>query len=101
MLITKELENVKKLKSVGFTNEQAETLADVIGQSHIDGQQNLKEFINNKFDSFSKELRSEMKLSMSEPEARSKSSQSGLLIIYLAIIAGFISIALATEKLLW
>lgn len=81
MLITKELE------SIGFTNEQSETLADVIEQSHIDGQQSLKEFINNKFDNFSREIRNEMKLSISELETRLKSSQPELRIKYSATIA--------------
>ena len=115
MPITKELDNLKKLKSVGFTNEQAEILADVIEQSHIDGQQSLKDFIhneitglelrvNNKIDklgSLQPEMESRLKLSQSEMEVRLKTSQTDLLIKYSAIIAGFISIALSTVKLLW
>lgn len=90
MPITKELSNIKKLEAVGFPHEQAEALADIIEQSHIDGQQSLKEFI-----------RSELKLSMSEMEARLRASQSDLLIKYSAIVAGFITMALTIAKLLW
>lgn len=56
MPITKELENLRKFESAGFTHEQAETLTDVIEQSHVNGQQSLKDFINDKFE----ELRAEM-----------------------------------------
>lgn len=47
MPITSELDNLKKLESVGFSHEQAETLADVIEKSHVDSQESLKEFIHN------------------------------------------------------
>ncbi|MCF6148577.1 MAG: hypothetical protein E3K37_07955 [Candidatus Kuenenia sp.] len=97
MPITKELKNLKKPEAVGFLHEQAETLADVIEESHIDGQQNLKDFIRSEISNL--ELR--MKTSQSEMETRRKTSQADLLIKYSAIIVGFISIALATAKLLW
>jgi archaellum component FlaC len=45
--LTSELDNLKKLESVGFSHEQAETLADVIEKSHVDSQESLKEFIRN------------------------------------------------------
>lgn len=61
MPITKELENLRKFESVGFTHEQAETLADVIELSHTDGQQNLMESIHNVIDDLWKELRGEFK----------------------------------------
>ena len=47
MPITSELDNLKKLESVGFSHEQAETLADVIEKSHTDSQASLKEFFCN------------------------------------------------------
>lgn len=47
MPITSELDNLKKLESVGFSHEQAETLADVIEKSHVDSQEGLKEFFHN------------------------------------------------------
>ena len=47
MSITRELDNLKKIESVGFSHEQAETLADVIEKSHVDSQESLKEFIHN------------------------------------------------------
>ena len=48
MPITKELDNIRKFESVGFSHQQAETLADVIEKSHIDSQQDLKSFISEK-----------------------------------------------------
>ncbi len=47
MPITSELDNLKKLESVGFDHKQAETLADVIEKSHVESQESLKEFIRN------------------------------------------------------
>ena len=47
MPITEELNNIRKLESVGFSHEQAETLADVIEKAQVDGQESLKEFIHN------------------------------------------------------
>ncbi len=97
MPITKELSNIKKLEAVGFPHEQAEVPANIIEQSHVDGQQSLKEFIRNELKLSTSELRS----SMSEMEARLMASQSDLLIKYSAIVAGFITMALAIAKLLW
>lgn len=86
MPITKELSNIKKLEAVGFPHEQAEALTDIIEQSHVDGQQSLKEFIHNESTNL---------------ELRIKASQADLLIRFSAITAGFISAALAIAKLLW
>lgn len=90
MPITKELENIRKLESVGFTHEQAETLADVIEKSHVDSQENLKEFINKKFDDVGKELTS--------LELRIKASHTDLLMKIFGIIVGCTSIAIAIMK---
>ncbi|MCR4291566.1 MAG: hypothetical protein NUV76_01670 [Candidatus Kuenenia sp.] len=49
MPITKELENIRKFESVGFTHDQAEILTETLEQSHVNGQQNLKDFLNIKF----------------------------------------------------
>ena len=46
MPITKELENIRKFESVGFTHDQAEVLTETLEQSHVNGQQNLKDFRN-------------------------------------------------------
>ncbi|MCL4728151.1 hypothetical protein [Candidatus Kuenenia stuttgartiensis] len=46
MPITKELSNIRKLEAVGFPHEQAEVLTDIIEESHVDGQQSLKDFIS-------------------------------------------------------
>lgn len=49
MPITKELDNIRKFESVGFTHDQAEVLTETLEQSHVNGQQNLKDFLNIKF----------------------------------------------------
>ncbi|SOH02810.1 MULTISPECIES: hypothetical protein [Candidatus Kuenenia] len=85
MPITKELENIRKFESVGFTHAQAEILAETIEQSHIDGQKDLKEFINEKLDKL---------------ELRIKASHADLLMKIFAIVAGCTSIAVAVSKLL-
>lgn len=85
MPITKELENIRKFESVGFSHEQAEILAETLGQSHVDGRQDLKEFINEKIDKL---------------ELRIKASHTDLLMKIFAIVAGCTSIALAFSKLL-
>lgn len=96
MPITKELDNIRKFESVGFTHEQAEILADVIEQSHVDSQQGLKEFIHKEIDDFRKEVRNEI----NSLELRMKASQTDLLIKIFAIVAGCTSIAVAVSKLL-
>ena len=83
MPITKELENIRKFESVGFTHEQAETLVETLEQSHVDGQQDLKEFINDKIDKL---------------ELRIKASHTDLLMKIFAIIVGCTSIAIAISK---
>ncbi|MGR3317109.1 MAG: hypothetical protein ACUZ8O_01325 [Candidatus Anammoxibacter sp.] len=56
MPITEELKNVKEFESVGFSHEQAETLADVIEQSHAQSHESLKEFIRNEFEKQTKDI---------------------------------------------
>ena len=85
MPITKELVNIRKFESVGFTHEQAEILAETLEQSHVDGRQDLKEFINEKIDKL---------------ELRIKASHADLLMKIFAIIAGCTSIGIAVLKLL-
>lgn len=85
MPITKELDNIRKFESAGFSHEQAEILTDVIEQSHVNGQQTLKEFIHNELSSL---------------ELRMKASQTDLLVKIFAIVAGCTSIAVAVSKLL-
>jgi len=90
MPITKELENIRKFESVGFSHEQAETLTDVIENALVDSHQSLKEFINKKFDDAGKEL--------INLELRIKASHTDLLIKILAITAGCTSIGIAISK---
>lgn len=83
MPITKELENIRKFESVGFTHEQAEILAETLEKSHVDAQQDLKEFINDKIDKL---------------ELRIKASHTDLLMKIFGIVAGCTSIAIAISK---
>ena len=92
MPITKELQNIKKFESVGFTHEQSEILTDVIEQSHVDSQQDLKEFINKKFDDVGKELTNLV--------LRIKASHADLLMKIFGIVVGCTSIAIAISKFL-
>ncbi len=108
MPITKELENLRKFESVGFTHEQADTLADVIEQSHVNGQQSFKEFMGSQFkdlrtelDNKFRDIRNEIKDVRNEivsSELRIKASHTDLLIKILAITAGCTSIGVAISK---
>ncbi|MCR4291395.1 MAG: hypothetical protein NUV76_00810 [Candidatus Kuenenia sp.] len=117
MPITKELSNIRKLEAVGFPHEQAEVLTDIIEESHVDGQQSLKDFIgkmhedtnrqfdeiNKRFDGVNKqfdEFRKEMHTEMTTLEWRIKASHSDLLMKIFAIVAGCTSIAVAVAKIL-
>ncbi|HJW85495.1 MAG TPA: hypothetical protein VJ440_02555 [Candidatus Brocadiaceae bacterium] len=88
MPITKELENLRKFESVGFTHEQSEVLTDVIEQSHVNGQQDLKEFIRNELD-----------LKINRLEIRILESQRDLLIKFITIVTAIVGIATAIIKL--
>lgn len=124
MPITRELDNLKKLESVGFSHEQAETLADVIEKSHVDSQESLKEFIHNEISGIHKELgneisslrselgneisglRSEMKILHSEMKSlrsdiicEMNKELKDLLIKIFGIIVGTVGIAVTILKL--
>ena len=90
MPITKELENLRKFESVGFTHEQSEVLTDVIENAIVDNQQSLKEFIGKKFDDAAKEL--------INLELRIKVSHTDLLVKILAIAAGCTTIGIAISR---
>lgn len=110
MPITKELDNLRMFESAGFTHEQAEVLTDAIEQSHVDGQQNLKDFIsglhedtNRRFAEVNKqfdEIRKEMRTEITGLEWRIKASHADLLMKIFAIVAGCTSIAVAVTKIL-
>jgi len=74
MPITEELKNVKKYESVGFTHEQAETLAETIEQAQVSGNESLKEFIRSEND----KLRGEIKDSESRLRGEIKDLESRL-----------------------
>ncbi len=107
MPITKELENMRKFESVGFTHKQAETLTDVIEQSHVNGQENLKEFIERKFEGSDEKFEGinrqfeNMHHEIVNLELRIKASHTDLLMKFFAIVAGCISIGIAVAKFLW
>ncbi len=104
MPITKELDNMRKFESVGFTHEQAETLTAVIEQSHVDGQQSLKEFISKENDALRKEMddfRKEVRTEINTLELRIKASYTDLLVKIFGIVAGCTTIAISVAKLLW
>ncbi len=88
MPITEGLENLRKLETVGFNHEQAEALADIIEKSHVDAQENLKEFIRNELANQIRDL-----------EIRLLTSQKDLLIKIFGIIVGTVGIAVTILKL--
>lgn len=95
MPITKELKNIKKFESAGFSHEQAETLADVIEESHTDSHESLKEFIRNENNNIRIEIKSEIK----DLELRLMASQKDLLIKLFGIIVGTVGLAVTILKL--
>lgn len=50
MPITEELKNLKKFESVGFSHDQAATLAETIEDAQASSHENLKEFIRTELD---------------------------------------------------
>ena len=101
MPITKELENLRKFESVGFTHEQSEVLTDVIEQSHVNGQQSLKDFINDKFDELRSAMDSKFKdvrHEITSSELRIRASHTDLLVKILAIAAGCTTIGVAISR---
>ncbi len=102
MPITKELENIRKFESVGFTHEQAESLADVIEQSHVNGQQSLKDSfhtLENRMNTLEKKIDSVLDVT-NNIDLHIKAGQADLLLKIFAIAAGCTSIAVAVSKLL-
>lgn len=95
MPITRELDNLKKLESVGFSHEQAETLADVIEKSHVDSQESLKEFIHNENNNLEIKIDSRI----SSLEARLMASQKDMLIKIFGIVVGTVGMAVTILKL--
>ena len=88
MPITRELENLEKLESVGFNHEQAKILAEVIERSHVDSQESLKEFIHNELNTEISNLRIEISRELKD-----------LLIKIFGIIVGTVGIAVTILKL--
>ena len=86
--ITSELDNLRKLESVGFNHEQAETLTDVIEKSHVDSHESLKEFIHNELTREISGLRAEISRDLKD-----------LLIKLFGIIVGTVGIAVTILKL--
>ncbi len=99
MPITRELDNLKKLESVGFSHEQAETLADVIEKSHIDSQENLKEFFRNELSKQIGGLDSKLSKEISNLRVEINKELKDLLIKIFGIIVGTVGIAVTILKL--
>ena len=102
MPITKELDNIRKLESVGFSHQQAETLADVIEKSHVDSQQSLKDSfhtLENRMNTLEKKIDSVLSVT-NNIDLHIKAGQTDLLLKIFAIAAGCTSIAVAVSKLL-
>lgn len=109
MPITKELENIRKFESVGFSHEQSETLTDVIEQSHIDGQQTLKDIfsklenkidkLETKADTIEKKIDTILRVTDSI-DLHIKAGQTELLLKIFAVVACCASVAVAVSKLL-
>lgn len=110
MPITKELDNINELEAVGFGHNQAKALARIIEKSHVDSQQDLKEFIRNEL----KDLRNidiakltnkidsdikELKISFLESHKAILESQKDLLLKFIGIISAIIGVAVAIIKL--
>lgn len=93
--ITEELKNVKKFESVGFSHEQAETLAETLEEAQASGQENLKEFIRNEFDKQTKDF----VIKLHSLEAKIMASQKDMLIKIFGIVAGCITVAITILKL--
>jgi len=106
MAITRELDNLKKLESVGFSHEQAETLADVIEKSHVDSQESLKEFFSNELSKqigsldskLSKEINN-LRVEISNLRVEISRELKDLLIKIFGIIVGTVGIAVTILKL--
>ena len=113
MPITEELNNLKKLESVGFTHEQSEVLADVIEKAQVSGQESLKEYIHselnelrgefrdleNRLLSSQKDLESRLLSSQKDLEVLMVTSQKDMLIKIFGIIVGSLTVAVTILKL--
>lgn len=85
MPITAEIDNVRKLESVGFSHDQAVVLAEIHETTPQDSLQELKEFI---------------RAEMNSLVLRIKASQSDLLVKIFGIVFGCSSLAVAVLKLI-
>ena len=99
MPITKELKNLKKFESVGFSHEQSEALADVIEESHADSHESLKEFIRDELEKQIGASENRLSKQINALEVRLMISQKDLLIKIFGIIVGTIGVAVTILKL--
>ena len=106
MPITDGLKNVKKFESVGFTHEQAETLAETIEQAQAASQEDLKDFIRSELAKQTEYFESKFIIQqkdfdskLNSLEARLMASQKDLLIKIFGIIVGTVGIAVTILKL--
>ncbi|MDR4503278.1 MAG: hypothetical protein MRK01_00620 [Candidatus Scalindua sp.] len=99
MPITRELENVKKLESAGFSHEQAETLTDVIERSHVDSQSDLKEYFRNELSKQIIGLDNKLSDTISDLRVEISRELKDLLIKIFGIIVGTTGVAVTILKL--
>lgn len=106
MPITSELHNVQKLRDVGFTQQQAETLATVIESAQ---QQGFEKFaavleqglvgVRNDLAAGLASVRNEMALLESRLETRIESSLRDQTFKMIAVFVALLSVAVAVIKL--
>lgn len=95
MPITEELKNIKKLESVDFTHEQAETMTEIIEDAQLAGYENLKDFISNE----NEKLRNEIKLVKAELKTDIAETSKDLLFKISAFVTAVVGLAVAIIKL--
>lgn len=99
MPITEELENVRKYESVGFTHEQAETLAETIEKARTAGNESLKDFIKAENDKIRSEIKSEIKESEHNLCGEMKDIRCDMLSKIIVIVTGTAGLLFAAIKL--
>ena len=99
MPITAEIDNVRKLESVGFSHDKAVVLAEIHEATAQNSVQELKEFIRAEVNGLRIEING-LRVEMNNLELRMKASQSDLLVKIFGIIFGCSSLAVTVLKLI-
>jgi HSP90 family molecular chaperone len=113
MPITSELQNVRELKEVGFTDRQAEKLAEMHERSQTQGFEKFVEVLERGLGDLRNEMKLEMKLMEARLDARIEGlrlemhqtlnvmlqAQNAMLLKIFGMFVGVISLAVAIIKL--